>query len=141
MRQMLYMGPRKIPKEWLRDLKAIKTIAPPPPPKDTLYPWLEQAYRLRRKMRRVDGPVRARAMKYLHDKHEMRIKKDCTRLIIELTAGKHVKSKTKTKYANALNWALSKSIKAQELTAFIKREGNINGCAEKYLRFQKRQQR
>ena len=100
--------------------------AAPPHPVDTLYRWLRKCYRLRcyldkegrRELRRLYKDM-GRTMPRSGD--------TSMRIIIELTARKHMKMKVKLRYAARLAEARLANVSAKGLRDWIKNHGGING--------------
>ena len=113
-----------------KDLERIRELAPPPP-KEAIYPYLKAVYRCARRLGPTDESKKKEFDK-IADGFHPRIKFNRIRLIIELTALPHMKPKMKWKYAQALQYARKRLVKSSEVVEFIKSEGGINKCVDKY---------
>ena len=111
----------------------------PPPPEDVLHLYLKNVYRLRRSLSDHPSEKTVAVFKKLAKRAHPRVQKNFTRVIIDLTAGKHVTSKMKGKYADALNWAFVSKVKSKDVVAFLKKKGGLNARIEEYGAFLTRQ--
>jgi hypothetical protein len=115
---------------WSQDLERIRKLAPPPP-REAIYPYLKAVYRRASRLGRIDEPTKKKFTKILSGFHP-RIKPNRMRLIIELTALPHMKPKMKLKYTQVLRYARKRQVKSSGVVEFIKSEGGINKCVDKY---------
>lgn len=108
----------------------------PQPPEDYTYNYLLAVYRLRKA---VGRPIQPEVDAYLKTKHgglHHNVAKQYFRVLIELTAS-WINPKMKSRYANALLFALEKKVLNQNLIDFMKQQGGIKACDEKYRKSQK----
>ena len=115
---------------WDQELQRIRELAPPPP-KEAIYPYLQAVYRRARVLGDIDKPTEKKFNKSA-DGFAKQIKWNRMRLLIELTAPSHMKPKMKWKYSQTLMYAYRSHVKSVNLIAFIKDEGGINKCVDKY---------
>lgn len=103
----------------------------PPPPEDFTYNLLRAIYRLRIKF---GEPMPISIQRLFKNKHKMmhhNIRKKYFRVLIELTC-EWVDPRLKSRYANALEFALKNKVKARDLIGFLKSHGGVKACDEKY---------
>jgi hypothetical protein len=108
-------------------LEKIMNVSPSPP----VIVYLEAVYGLRHS-------AKPKTRKRLQASAPKGIRNNLIRQIIEVTTRKHVSSKMKGRYANALRWAMKNKISPQNLSRFIKAQGGIGACAQKFLDTRKR---
>jgi hypothetical protein len=111
---------------WSKELERIRKLAPPPP-KEAIYPYLKAVYRCATRLGLI-AEFKKKEFKIAHPK----IKFNRFRMIIEQTALPYMKSKMKWKYAQALQYARHRQVKRSKVVGFIKSEGGINKCVDKY---------
>lgn len=117
-----------------KELRAVRNTAPPEP--FDVYRYLTRVREYRVHLR--DRPDQRKALrKHAAAVLQANYKGRLTRLIIELTAGSHVKLKQRNKYIQALEWCENNNIPANKTKAFIRSEGGINECVAKRIRSRK----
>lgn len=120
------------------DIRKARSLAPPPPPpEDLIYPYLLACYRLLKKIGPSTPKKVAKLNKAADDLGRPRIKFNRAKLIIEQTAGDHVKTKMRGKYAAVLRYAELRNVKSKDFVKFVKGKGGINNCVEKYMKKKK----
>ena len=105
----------------------------PPPPKDYTYKFLREIYRMRSEF---GEPMPANVQALLQAEHATmhhKVQKEYYRVLIELTAD-WIDPRLKSRYCNALLFALKSRVKAKDLISFMKSQGGINACDKKYRR-------
>lgn len=107
--------------DFVTRLERIKEKAPPPP-KETLYSWLQSCYSLYRELTADERG----ALRGLGKKMNIRSGNKRLRVIIDLTAGAHVTAKMRAKYAARLDEADQRDVKPKRLRRFIEKRGGIN---------------
>jgi hypothetical protein len=105
------------------ELAKVRAAAPPP---QKIYKYLRRVYRLRRKLTKTSEWQDT--LRDFGNAHHRQISTNYIRLIIQLTAP-HVTTGMKHKYTAALQYALEKGIKSDDLEKFIKEQG-LNECVE-----------
>ncbi|MGZ4987725.1 MAG: hypothetical protein ACXWBP_06785 [Limisphaerales bacterium] len=120
--------------EALQDVQTIKTVAAGlPRNRDSIYVLLTVIYRIGRKWRKSRVSAALRDAVAAHDgiKVDRRAKGNVFRFLIEITY--RVDIKLRSRYTNALRYAWVCNCSPTELTDFIKRNGKIEKCANKYI--------
>jgi hypothetical protein len=117
-----------LPADLEAELAKVCKAAPAPPTDDPIYQYLRRVYRLRRKLTKTSEWQDT--LRDFGDAHHRQISTNYIRLIIQLTAPDHVTTKMKHKYTAALQYALEKGIKSNDLEKFIKEQGGLNKCVE-----------
>jgi hypothetical protein len=131
------MTPEKaLPADWNTEIKRLRQIAPPTT-KAQLYQYLKGAYRLMRRIPKLNPTIK-RQLNALADTLGGTVEMNRARLIIELTIKSNVISnKMRWKYSIVLLSARSQGIHSRDFIDFLARE-KINGCVDKYQARQKR---
>jgi hypothetical protein len=111
-----------LPAELEAELAKVREAAP-----QKIYNYLRRVYRLRRKLTKTSEWQDT--LRDFGDAHHRQISTNYIRLIIQLTAP-HVTTGMKHKYTAALQYALEKGIKSNDLEKFIKEQGGLNECVE-----------
>jgi hypothetical protein len=76
-------------------------------------------------------------IKHEKDGIDGRAKKGLLRFLIEV-GWSRLDTKLRSRYTNALKYALLKNCRTEQLTAFIKGNGGIEKCAKRYLAYRKK---
>ena len=117
-----------LPAELEAELDKVRNAAPPSPSDDPIYKYLRRVYGLRRMV--ASSPEFQKAIQTHHQAYYPKTLAQYGAVIIQMTAGDHVTSKMKHKYATTLEYAYNKDIKPKNLESFIKEQGGINKCVE-----------
>ncbi len=120
--------PVTLPADLEEALKKVRAVAPPPPSDDPIYMYLRRVYRLQREIASSSGWQKA-IQKY-HAAHAPHTSKSYPGVIFKLTAGNHITSNMKYKYATALEYVLANNVEPENLRTFIKEQGGLNKCVD-----------
>ncbi len=100
--------------------------------RDDIFVPLTESYRVSRRWRRetISEDVIEEVREHFQSRCDARVTAQITRFILEL--GFQTNAKARSRYRNALGFAVSQNCPPSELTAFIKRHGGIGSCDRKY---------
>jgi len=128
------------PREPLRDIEMIRTtVAGLSRKRDAVYVALTQIYSIRRKWAQSGRAKEMAEAVIIHEKLRIdgRVRKSLFRFLIE-AGWRGLDTKLRSRYTNALKYALLKKCPTEQLTAFIKGNGGIEECAKRYLAYRRR---
>ena len=119
----------------LRDIEMIRTtVAGLSRKRDAVYVALTQIYSIRRKWAQSGRAKEIAEAVIIHEKLRIdgRVRKSLFRFLIE-AGWCGLDGKLRSRYANALKYALLKKCPTEQLTALIKNNGGIEMCAKMYI--------
>jgi hypothetical protein len=129
-----------IPREPLRDIEMIRTtVAGLSRKRDAVYVALTQIYSIHRKWAQSGRAKEMAEAVIIHETPRIdgRVRKSLFRVLIE-AGWRGLDGKLRSRYTNALKYALLKRCSTEQLTAFIKGNGGIEKCAQRYLAYRRR---
>jgi hypothetical protein len=120
-----------LPEELRVKLVKIRESASPKPSRPApIFSTLEEVYRLRcdvaRSAELEDDLISFR------ENYMPRTKRNYLSVLIHIVLGDRITSKMRFKYTTALQLAFEEGIKPGKLMAFIREEGGLNKCVERY---------
>lgn len=105
----------------------VREVAPPPP--HDFLKFLEHVYRVGREV--VSSPDLYAVAMSEHAALPPGTSANPAAVLISLAAP-HVNPKNKSKYVTALTYAYKKKVKPSQLLKFLKQNGDLNGCCERW---------
>jgi hypothetical protein len=111
--------------------KVRKRFPPPPPPEQFTYNLLRAIFRVRMKLGEPLPISIKRLLKSKHKAMHHNVQNSDFRVMIELMC-EWVDPRLKSRYANALQFALERKVKSKDLIEFLKSHGGIGACDEMY---------
>jgi hypothetical protein len=101
--------------------------------RDDIYLLLAEIYRVARKWLKLGQPgLRRQLIARLKRRFDRRTTKSVFRFLIEATL-QETDVKARSRYSNALRYAHAKNRPHQQLIVFIKRNGGIEMCAQRFI--------